>query len=248
MRIKTILVDDERKSLMILENKINRLCPEIEIINRTESPEKALVMIKELQPHLVFLDIAMPNMSGFDLLSKIDNPSFEIIFATAFDQYAINAIQYCAIGYLVKPIDNDDLLLGVKNAIKNIKEKTAFKKNKLLIENARVDNAFKKIAIPTGEGFEFIRIQEIIRCAGVTGYTKLFFKGRKSIVSSYSIGYFYKLLEHNNFCFCHKSHLVNLVHVERYLNEGIVQLIDNQIAPVSKSRKNDFLKRLKCIH
>lgn len=245
MRIKTILVDDELKSLAILENKLNRLCPEIEVVGKVDQPEKAVELIEQLSPQLVFLDIAMPKMSGFDLLSRISNPSFEIIFATAFDQYAIDAIRHCAIGYLVKPIDNDDLVLMVENALVNIKEKSSTRKISTFIENFKGNTEIKKIAIPTQKGFEFVELNSIIRCEGIGGYTRLFFKNKKSLMSSFSIGYFYKLLERNSFSFCHKSHLVNLKYVERYLNSGVVELSHDHSVPVSKSRKNDFLKQLR---
>lgn len=245
MKIKAILVDDELKSLVILENKLNRLFPEIEVVGTTELPERAIILIEELKPQLVFLDVAMPKMSGFDLLLKIDNPTFEIIFVTAFDQYAIDAIRHCAIGYLIKPIDNDELVVAVKNALKNIADKSAVQRNHALVENNKKEGGLNKMAIPTREGFEFIEIQNIIRCEGVGGYTKLFFKNQKSLLSSYSIGYYSRVLERSNFYFCHKSHLINLAYVKRYLNEGFVELAANHKVPVSKSRKNDFLNQLR---
>ncbi|WP_158839085.1 LytR/AlgR family response regulator transcription factor [Polaribacter sp. L3A8] len=244
--IKTILIDDERKALAILKNKIERLCPNIEIIAETQSPKEAIKLIKNIQPQLIFLDISMPEINGFDLLKEFDNPNFEIIFATAFDNYAIEAIKHCAIGYLVKPIDNSDLVSAVKNAAKNIEEKTALQKNKLLIENLGVQNfQMKKMVIPSTEGLEFVKIADIIHCEGIDGYTKIHFSNHKPILSSQSIGYFNKLLINQDFYLVHKSHLINLEHIEKYLNEGYVLLSANHKVPVSRNRRQEFLNNLK---
>ncbi|WP_026452746.1 LytR/AlgR family response regulator transcription factor [Aequorivita capsosiphonis] len=246
MKVTALLVDDERKSLAILKNKLERLCPGISIIGETRDPKEALTLIEQLQPQLVFLDVAMPGMSGFDLLASTKSPSFEVIFVTAFDNYAIDAINHCAIGYLVKPVKNEDLIATVDKAILNIEEKTALIKNQLLIENLGVRTfQKKKIVIPTLEGMEFVKIKEIIRCEGEDGYTKIYFKARKSMLSSHSIGHFNSLLENHDFYLVHKSHLINLYHIEKYLNEGTVILSNNYKIPVSRNRRSDFLSKLK---
>lgn len=246
MKITAVLIDDEPKALAILKNKLERKCPNVNIIGETQLPEEGLTLIKTLSPQLVFLDIAMPEMSGFDLLSKIDNPNFEIIFVTAFDDYAIDAINHCAIGYLVKPVDNQDLINAVNKAILNIEDKTALDKNKLLIENLGVQKfQKKKIVIPTQEGLEFVKIRSIIHCEGEDGYTKIHIKDRKPMLSSNSVGHFNRLLENQDFYLVHKSHLINLHHIDKYLNEGYVLLDDNHKIPVSRNRRSEFLSMLK---
>ncbi|MBT8317786.1 MAG: response regulator transcription factor [Lutibacter sp.] len=246
MTINAILIDDERKALAILKNKLDRLCPNIKVVAETQSPKEGIGLIKKLRPQLVFLDIAMPEMSGFDLLSQIEKPNFEIIFATAFDNYAIEAINNCAIGYLVKPIDNQDLVITVNKAIQNIEDKTALEKNKLLIENLGVQKfQNKKIVIPSQDGLEFVKINEILHCEGTDGYTTIHFKARKSILSSNSIGHFNKLLESQHFYLVHKSHLINLDHIEKYFNEGYVLLSDNSKIPVSRNKRQGFLNSFK---
>ncbi len=243
--IKAIIIDDEPKAIAILKNKIERYCPEIELVAETQDPKRAKDLIKLHEADLIFLDVAMPEMSGFDLLKTFENPNFEIIFATAFDNYAIEAIKHCAIGYLVKPIDNEDLVEAVKNAKENISEKTALEKNKILIENLGVKTfQDKKIIIPTLEGLEFINISEIVHCEGVDGYTKLYFKNRKPMLSSNSIGHFNKMLVNQEFYLVHKSHLINLNYIDKYLNEGYVILGEHNI-PVSRNRRSDFLEMLK---
>lgn len=184
-KITAIIIDDERKALLILKDKLERICPQVEIIAETQKPEEAIELLKKLQPQLVFLDIAMPKMSGFDLLKKIENPSFEIIFVTAFDSYAIEAIKHCAIGYLVKPVENSDLAEVVKKATENIEQKNALLKNKTLIENLGVLSfQNKKLIIPSQDGLEFIKINEIVHCEGEQGYTKIHLADGKQILSS----------------------------------------------------------------
>ena len=246
MTIKTILIDDERKALAILINKLERLCPNVKIIAQTQNPKEGIQLIKNLKPDLVFLDVAMPEISGFDVLKQFKNPEFEIIFATAFDDYAIQAIKHCAIGYLVKPIDNKDLVNAVDNAYQNLQDKSALQKNKQLIENLGVQSfQQKKIIIPCVEGLEFIKIEDILNCQGETGYTKIYLKNGKSMLSSSSIGHFSRLLESSNFYLVHKSHLINLVYIEKYLNEGYVILQGNIQIPVSRNRRQAFLEQLK---
>ena len=246
MKVTAILVDDEPKALAILKNKIDRFCSNVIVVGETQNPKEALILIENKKPQLVFLDIAMPQMSGFDLLMQFSSPSFEVIFVTAFDQYALDAINHCAIGYLLKPVDNQSLIATVIKAIQNIEDKTALKKNKLLIENLGV-NTFqkKKVVIPTQEGLEFVEINTIVFCEGTDGYTKIHLKNSKSILSSYSIGHFVKLLKNQDFYLIHKSYFINLNYIEKYLNEGYVVLFGNNKLPVSRNKRSDFLNNFK---
>ena len=246
MNIKTILIDDESKSLQVLKSKLERFCPSIEIVGITQDPIKGMEMIKSLKPQLVFLDIDMPEMTGFDLLSKFEHPEFEVIFATAYNSYAIEAIKHCAIGYLVKPIDNDDLVVSVEHATDNIRRRSALEKNQQLILNLKEkDNKKRKVAIPIEGGLRFISINEIIHCEGVKGYTKICLISEEEILSSRSIGHYSKLLSNQYFYHVHKSHLINLAEIIQYLNEGIVLLSNHREIPVSRNRKNHFLDVLR---
>lgn len=241
MKIKTIIIDDERKAISILKNKLERYCPNIELIAETQDPKKGIELINKHKPDLIFLDIAMPEINGFEVLKQFEQPNFEIIFATAFDDYAIEAIKHCAIGYLVKPIDNNDLVNAVKNAIKNIDKKTALAKNKQLIENLSVRKIQnKKIIIPDSDGLKFIKIEDILHCEGDGGYTKIHLKNNTTMLSSNSIGHFKNLLENTNFYLVHKSHLININYVKQYLNEGFVILENDSSVPVSRNKKTDF--------
>ncbi|MDP5100068.1 MAG: LytTR family DNA-binding domain-containing protein [Nonlabens sp.] len=246
MSITALLIDDEPKAISILEDKLKRHCPQVQVVGSSQNPTEAIELIKNLTPQLIFLDISMPGMTGFELLKKFEKPDFEIIFATAYDQYAIEAIKHCAIGYLVKPIDNDDLVAAVHAASENIIEKSALAKNRQLIENLGVQKfQKKKIIIPATSGLEFVSIDTITHCEGVDGYTKIHFSDRKPILSSSSIGHFIKLLNHADFYQVHKSFLINLNHLERYLNEGYVVVTGDHTIPVSRSKRTDFLQHLK---
>lgn len=246
MNINAILVDDEPKALAILKNKIHRFCSNVTIIGETQNPEEAIELITKKKPDLVFLDIAMPQMSGFDLLAKFSKPNFEVIFVTAFDEYAIDAINYCAIGYLLKPVDNQSLIASVIKAIQNIEDKTALEKNKQLIANLGVQTfQKKKIIIPTQDGLEFVEIKNIVFCEGSEGYTKIHILDNKSILSSYSVGHFVKLLHSEEFYLIHKSYLINLNYIEKYLNEGYVILSNNHKLPISRNKRADFIQSIK---
>jgi len=243
-KIKAILLDDEEKALESLQLKIMRFFPEIEILKAISNPEKAIDIINNLQPELVFIDIEMPVLSGFDVLSKINNPNFEIIFVTAYNNYAIEAIQHCAIGYIVKPIDNDELKKAINNAIKNITQKTAFKKNVQLLEYLSGNTIQSSIAIPLQKGLSFIKTKNIIRFEGVDGYTKIYIKNEMPILSSYSIGKFCKLVQNQSFYLCHKSHLINLNYVTSILKEGMIELSDNSKTPIAKSKRAELILQM----
>lgn len=243
MNIKAIIVDDEKNALESLALKINRLFPTIEITHCIQNPTDAIAIINSEQPDLLFLDVEMPVHTGFDVLAAIEQPDFEIIFVTAYSQYAIQAIQHCAIGYVVKPIDNDELRNAISNALEQIKNKTAIDKNKALLNNLQ-NTLNKTIVIPDQKGYIFLKSDNIIRLEGVDGYTLIVAHNIKPILSSYSIGKFKKMLPETTFFSVHKSHIINTLHLTKYLNEGYVEMSNTDSVPVAKSRRIEFLKIL----
>ena len=244
--ITTILIDDERKALSTLENKIKKLFPELQIIDKIDDPKVAYDVILEKQPQLLFLDIAMPYWSGFDLLKQLPRLDFEIIFTTGFDEYAIEAIQFCAIGYVVKPIQSVDLIQAVNNAKNRINLKQDNFLNKQLITNLlNPNNQDNKISIPMISGLEIVAVKNIIRCEGMERCTKIILESGEHLVSSYNLGEFKKLLEKYNFFSCHRSHLINLNHVIRYGKEGLITLSDNSLVPLARINKSAFLERVR---
>jgi len=245
MKLKAIIVDDEEKALKSLQIKIQKLYPKIELIATTQSSVEAISLIDTLKPQLVFLDIEMPQFSGFDVLNNVKDPSFEIIFVTAYGDYAIEAIQHCAIGYVMKPIDNEDLQIAVDHAMKSIALKTTLNKNLKLIENLNLGQTNdSKIIIPSLKGFDFVKINEVIRCEGESGYTRIVLKNKKDIMSSYSIGKFVKMLSNKKFLLIHRSHLVNLKYVSGYLNEGYITMENGDSLPISKNKRQEFIEKM----
>lgn len=237
--IRCILIDDEAKALKMLQKKIEKNFPQLEILDSFQEPEQAVTAIKKLKPDLVFLDIAMPNMSGFDVLSQFDEPDFEVIFVTAYDNYAIQAIRHAAIGYIVKPIDDEALAQAIKKAEKNIQLKSAKNNNKVLLD--LLTEKSNTISIPTQDGYTFIKKENVIRLEGADGYTKIICKDKSEYLSSYNLGKFLELLDTNNFFQPHRSHIINLKYVTRYLNEGYLELADKTMVPLVKTKRKAFL-------
>lgn len=245
MTIEAILVDDESLPRKLLRGKLNQCFPEIEILAEAQNGEEAFESITNLTPDLVFLDIAMPRESGFDLLRRLPHLNFELIFVTSYDQYALEAIEFCAIGYIVKPISTENLVHAVENAKKRIQLKQGYGHNQLLVDNLTQSAEHKKIALPTSSGIEFISVKDIIRCEGYQKYTKIHISDGRIIVSSNNIGKFVSLLENYGFYAIHKSHVINTKFISSYLKEGLVMLSDGSQAPVSRRKKQEFITYLK---
>lgn len=238
-------MDDEEYPRLLLKELLEESFPEIEIIGDADNADDAYEMIENEEPDLVFLDIAMPEKTGFDLLQMFDHPDFEVIFVTGYDQYALDAFNHFAIGYLLKPIDSSMLTEVVLNAKKRIESKKSNANIQELLQHlSSSTRKTNRIGIPTMEGLEFVEMNEIIRCEGDQKYTKVYLTNRTNILSSYNIGEFRRILEHHNFFQCHKSHLVNLNHVRKYNKEGTLHMSDDSSVPVSKRKKIEFLNQL----
>ncbi|HIC31854.1 MAG TPA: response regulator transcription factor [Flavobacteriaceae bacterium] len=239
--IKAILVDDEISNLKGLEKKLNTLFPEIEIAGMFQSPEDAINAINNSQPDILFLDIQMPRIDGFELLSRLKHINFQIIFVTAYSDYAIEAFKQSAVDYILKPIDNDDLKIAVQKALTNIvseKEKQSNEKLfNLLSENIKKN----KVIVRTSKGISFIPEEEVMHLEGYEGYTKIHLTDNTTLTSSYNLGKFEKALG-SKFFKCHKSHIINLEHVRHFENEGYIVLNNEYRVPISKTNKKAFLE------
>src|SRR5688572_29166663 len=186
--MKAILVDDEENALSILEIKLKKFFPQIEIAGKYSNPVQAIEAINASPPDLLFLDIKMPNFSGFELLDHLITHHFELIFITAYGEYALEAIRQCAIGYVLKPIDDNELKSAVVHAIGNIQSK-----------HQGVSQGPSRITVPFANWFMVKDIGNIVRCEGFSGYTKIYLKNEEPVISSYSIGMFGNLLSHHGF-------------------------------------------------
>ncbi len=249
--INAIIVDDESKSRATLNSLLEKHCKQIKVLSLADSVDNALLAIEKYEPDLVFLDIEMPFGNGFTLLEKIKNPPFEIIFVTAYDHYAIKAIKFSALDYLLKPIDVDDLISAI-NKIEN-KQKSASKSNEsieLLISNLKLKGKSAKIAIPTFEGLQMLKAEDIIKCTAQESYTQItLVDGSKHLVSRILKEY-EDLLSDYNFFRVHHSCLINLSHVVKYIkgDGGYVVMSDGESVEVSRRKKNELLATLAMVH
>ena len=245
--MKAILVDDENGSREALAKMLEKYCPQVQILAKLDSMTSALTAIQQYEPELVFLDIEMPNGSGFDLLEKIKHIDFDVVFTTAYDHYAIRAIKFSAVDYLLKPVDPEELVLAVKRVEeKRGNKKMLDEKYKMLLSNVRSESKLKKVAIPDGDGLVFISLADIIRCDSDGNYTYFILNNGKKIISSRTLGEYEDMFDGDNFFRVHRSHLVNLDHVKKYIKGegGYVVLSDNSQVEVSRRKKNEFLERL----
>lgn len=247
MAIKAIIVDDELGARESLAKMIEKNCKQLEIVAKADSMLSAFDVITALKPDLVFLDIEMPNGNAFDLLEKFKEIDFNIIFTTAYDHYAIKAIKFSAVDYILKPIDPEELVVAVKRLENQIGQKSTLNSQfKTLLSNVKPGNKLKKVGIPDGDGLIFINLADIIRCDSDGNYTFFILTNGKKIIASRTLGEYEQMFVDDNFFRVHRSHLINLEHVKKYIKGegGYVVLSDNSQVEVSRRNKNDFLERL----
>jgi len=246
--IKTVIVDDEENNVGTLQSMLTQFCPEIEIIGTAGNAKQAFTIINELQPQLVFLDIEMPMGNGFDLLEKLMPVNFEVIFVTAFDQYAITAFKFAALDYLLKPVSIDELKRAVNRSAIRIAEKNVNNRIESLIANFRSEaQGLKKIGLPTAEGLVFEEIENIMHLQAESNYTLVYIRNKKKMTITKSLKEFEDLLPASIFCRLHHSHIVNLNYITKYYKGrgGYVELTDGTTVEVSTRKKDDFLEKFK---
>ena len=248
-KIKAILVDDEPRGLLSLHKLLEINCPEVEVISTCSNAEEALMKIQQLQPNLVFLDIAMPGKTGFDLLKELPSISFEIIFVTAHNNYLVQAFHFSAVDYLLKPVDDDLLKAAVKRAGKRIEEKSGNPQLDIFLSNIQQRNGSQKmkLCIPSLKGFQVVEIMDIIYCEANGNYTQFHLGNRSPIVASKAIHEYEELLRDSSFVRVHKSCIINLEHVKEYIRGegGSIILSDNTEVEVSRRKKDLFINRMK---
>ncbi len=245
--IKAIIVDDELGARESLSKMIEKNCKQIEVVAKVDSMLSAFEAITNKEPDLVFLDIEMPNGNAFDLLEKFKSINFNIIFTTAYDHYAIKAIKFSAIDYILKPIDPEELVTAVKRFENQRGQKESLDKQfKTLLSNVKPDNKLKKVGIPDGDGLIFINLSDIIRCDSDGNYTFFILTSGKKIIASRTLGEYEQMFTDDNFFRIHRSHLINLEHVKKYIKGegGYVVMSDNSQVEVSRRNKTDFLEKL----
>jgi two-component system, LytTR family, response regulator len=247
--IKTILIDDEPRGLTSLQKLLEMNCADVDVIGCCSSALEAKEKIAQLHPQLIFLDIAMPEKNGFELLRDLPEINFEIIFVTAYNNYMTQAFHFSAIDYLLKPVDDDLLAEAVKRAGKKIEEKARGQHIETFLHNIQNRGSSQKIklCIPSLKGFQVVEIQDIIYCEASSNYTNFHFVNRASICSSKPIHEYEELLEDCNFVRIHKSFMANLGHVKEYIRGegGTVILSNGNELEVSRRKKELLMSKMK---
>jgi len=244
-KLTAILVEDEIVSREILRNYIASYCKNIELVGEAEHIVDGEKLIKKYNPDIVFLDIEMPFGNGFDLLEKIDNIHFEVIFITAFSDYAIKAINLSASSYLLKPIDIEELVLAVDKIVAKKQNNIESINTKVLADNIKnINNREQKIVLPQMDGFEVVMIKHIVRAEASNNYTIIYIENGKKYTLSKTLKFYEDLLSEFGFLRTHKSHLLNLDHIVKYkkgkLGEAIMS--DGSIVLVSSSHKKELMR------
>jgi len=243
-KIRTIIVEDEKKSLLTLQSLIKRYCGDIEVIGTGGSVKEAYEVITAGKPNLVFLDIAMPDGDAFDLLKKLGKINFEIVFITAYNDYALKAFDFSALRYLLKPVNHLELIETVNRYQRIQNDSQINEQIEMLHEN--MQNQFAKITLPTNEGLIILEIDQIVRIEASSNYSHFYLINHTDIIVSKPLSHFTKNLEDLHFFRIHNTHMVNMNYVVKYNKGrgGSVTLKDGSQVSVSASRKKDFLDQL----
>ncbi len=248
MKLKAIVVDDEQHSRETLKAMLDEFCPDIEVLQALSSIEEALVVIPKLDPDVVFLDIELQTGTGFDLLERLKTINFEVIFTTAFEQFAIRAVKFSSLDYLLKPIDLEELLMAVEKA-KKIKDKDVYNRQlETLIQNLKQQQSdLKKICLSTSEGYEFINVEDIIYCKAEGSYTHFQLKNKTRHLVSKHLKEYENLLSEYAFLRVHNTYLINLKEVKKYIKSdgGYILMNNDEAVAVSRTKKELFFEMMR---
>ncbi len=247
MSLTAIIVDDESKSRQALRQGLMNLRYNIEIMAEADSVRSGIQAIVNFQPDIVFLDIQLSDGTGFDILEHIGEiVDFDLIFVTAYNQFALKAFEYSTVDYLVKPLHPDKLQRAVKKVIQTPKKQ--IKERLGMLMNLKKENSFTKIGLNTQEGTYFVYLEHIIRCEGQSYYTTFFLTDGRKIIVSKTIKEYEVLLQNTDFFRIHKSHIININHIQRYkttITGGEVTMRNQGIIPIARRRKTAFLNKLR---
>ena len=245
--IRAVLVDDEIDSIRVLQRLIEGYCPEVMIVGKADGVETAMHVIQTTKPELVFLDIEMTHGNAFDLLNKLQPIEFQVIFVTAFDNYAIRAFKYSAVDYLLKPVDIDDLRSALERAARKVQGKSFLDQMETLLYNVETFQLTQqKMAVPTLTGLVFIPIKDIMRFEAKGSYTTIYLTNNDEIIATRNIKEYEELLPAAIFCRVHNSHIINLHKIQKYHKGrgGYVIMEDGSNIEVASRRREEFLRRL----
>jgi two-component system, LytTR family, response regulator len=245
--LKTVIIDDDYVSRMILREMLEKFLDNIEILGEAGSVADGIKLIEDSNPDVVLLDISLPDGTGFDLLDKLKKISFKLIFITAYSEYAIKAFKYSTFDYIIKPINVEDLTKAIMRIpeIHNADNNTSVNSLKENL-SATVEKNSKTIALPEPNGFAIIKVEDIIRCEGKRNYTRIIFKEGAEKIVSRTLLEFEHLLTPLGFIRIHRSHLVNILNVVRYIKSegGMVELKSGELLKVSPKHKEELLNKI----
>ena len=241
--MRAVIVDDETRARNYLKGVLSEQFKHIEIVGEANGVDTGVELIENVNPDLLFLDVQMQDGTGFDILKRINRSKYNVIFVSAYDRFAITAIKFSAIDYLLKPVEVDDLELALEKIKTSGKKDEVQQKLDLLLDNI---NKIDKIALPSLSGIEFVKIENIIRCESDNNYTTFFLVNKEKIVVSKTLKEYEDMLESKGFFRTHKSHIINLSFLKKYIKGegGIVVMEDGSEVAVSRRRKEDFMEVL----
>ncbi len=243
-KLKTIIVDDEPDAVNFINSIIGEYCTSLEVVGKAYNVTEGVQQIKREKPDLVFLDVEMPNGTGFDLLTHFPEKTFDVVFITAFNHYAIKAIKFSAVDYILKPININEFIEAVNRVIRKRSEKHSQSNEnfRILMENLK-SSLPSRLAIPTADGMEYLNPREIIRIEADRSYSWFYISGKRKILVSKHLKEFQDLLGDRHFFRSHNSHLINLKYVRKYIRRegGYIEMTDGSQIPISRTRKDLFL-------
>ncbi len=243
-KLRTIIIDDEPNAVDFIISIINEYCPELEISGKAFDVPEGVRVIKDNKPDLVFLDVEMPNGTGFDLLTYFPDKDFDVVFITAFNHYAIKAIKFSAVDYILKPINITEFIESVKRVAEKRSQKSTANNDsiRILMENLRSGTP-SRLAIPTSDGMEYLNPRDIIRIEADRSYSWFYLTGDRKMLVSKHLKEFQDLLDGRTFFRPHNSFLINLKYVKKYIRKegGYIEMQDGSQIPVSRNRKDLFL-------
>lgn len=244
--LKLAIIDDEQDARSVLRSLVQSYCSDVQIVGEAYDVPTGVGLIREAEPDIVLLDIQLGGQTGFDLLNKFRHPSFSLIFITAYDEFAVRAFQYCALDYLLKPVDPDRLILAIGRAKAQIRKERTWEPQVSQFFKSRQTGVFDKIAISTSEGYVFIKLDDIIYLQADVNYTNFFIKGNERLIVSKTLKEFEELLPEEIFCRTHQSYLLNIQCVKKVLKEdgGYALLESGEKIPISRRKKEGLMKRL----
>jgi two-component system LytT family response regulator len=245
--IRTVLIDDETDSIRVLQKLLETYCPQVEVVGTADGVETGLEVIQATRPDLLFLDIEMTQGNAFDLLNRLQPMTFQIIFVTAFDNYAIRAFKYSAVDYLLKPVDIDELVGAVRRVAERSQQKNIVDQMQVFLENmGNYSLAQQKMAVPTVGGLIFINLREVVRLEAKSSYTQIKLENGEVVMATRTIKDYEDILPETLFCRIHNSHIINLQKIEKYHKGrgGYVVLEDGSEIEVASRRRQEFLRRL----